>query len=114
MDIPESVSFLEEKLLSVPWPLYAGLELISAVLILLNARAFRRYRKMHLDANAIRHTVDLLPTGILIGDGDGAALRRTPSFFFPDAAGADDESRGGGPQASRIRNGRHRIRGFGA
>lgn len=74
MDIPESVSSLEEKVLSVPWPLYAGLELISAVLILLNARAFRRYRKMHLDANAIRHTVDLLPTGILIGDGDGAAL----------------------------------------
>ena len=74
MDIPESVSSLEEKVLSVPWPLYAGLELISAVLILLNARAFRRYRKTHLDANAIRHTVDLLPTGILIGDGDGAAL----------------------------------------
>ena len=74
LGIPESVNLMEAKLLSLPWLLYAGLELASVAAVILNVRAFRLYRDTHLDANAIRHTVDTLPTGIVIGDEDGTVL----------------------------------------
>ena len=74
LGIPESVNIMEAKILSLPWLLYAGMELASAAVVLMNVRAFRLYRDTHLDANAIRHTVDTLPTGIVIGDEDGTVL----------------------------------------
>ena len=64
----------EEKLLSAPWLLYAGAELVSAAAVCLDVRALWRYRDTHLSADAIRQTVDLLPTALMVSDTDGTVL----------------------------------------
>ena len=64
----------ERRLMSIPWLLYVGAELASAAVIGLQIRAIRRYRNTHLGADAIRQTVNLLPTALMISDPDGTVL----------------------------------------
>lgn len=64
----------ERRLLSIPWLMYVGAELVSAAVTGLQIRAIRRYRSTHLGADAIRQTVDLLPTAVMISDPDGTVL----------------------------------------
>ncbi len=64
----------EKKLLSAPWLLYAGVELVSAAAVCLDVRALWRYRDTHLSADAIRQTVDLLPAALMVSDTDGTVL----------------------------------------
>ena len=64
----------EERLLSVPWLLYIGAELVSAAVICFHVRSIRRYRNTHLDADAIRQALDLLPTALMVSDSDGTVL----------------------------------------
>lgn len=71
---PEVLSAFELFVLSLPWLLSAGFELLSAALIVWRLRMFRQYRRTHVSEDAIRETVDLLPAGLLIADGDGTVL----------------------------------------
>lgn len=71
---PEIMYSVELRLLSLPWLLYAWVELLSAALINLHVRTLWQYRNTHLGADAIRQTVDLLPTALMISDSDGTVL----------------------------------------
>lgn len=64
----------EERLLSLPWLLYVGAEFVTAATVCLHVRALRRYRDTHLGSDAIRRTVDLLPTALMVSDADGTVL----------------------------------------
>ena len=64
----------EQRLLSLPWFLYAVLECISAAVILFCLRSFRQQMNSQLTSDSIRQTVDLLPTSVLISDTDGTVL----------------------------------------
>ena len=71
---PEMVNGLEWRLLSLPWFLYAVLELVSLSVIFLYIRAFRRSRITTLSPASIRQAVDLLPAGLLFSDPDGTVI----------------------------------------
>ena len=71
---PEVLYGFELCLLSLPWLLYAGLELVSAAVIILQLRIMRRVRENQLTPDAIRQTVDHLPTGLLVSEPDGTVL----------------------------------------
>ena len=71
---PEVLHAFELRLLSLPWLFYAGLELVVAAVIVLQVRLLRRYRETRLSPDAIRQTVDLLPTGLMISEPDGTVL----------------------------------------
>ena len=73
-DQPEILYSFELRLLSLPLLLYIGVELVSVTLVCLHVRALWRYRNTHLGADAIRQTVDLLPTALMISDPDGTVL----------------------------------------
>ena len=60
--------------LSVPWTVWAALEALQGFLITLQARAIIRYRKNHLTLNAIKETIDLMPTALCVCDGAGTVL----------------------------------------
>ena len=59
---------------SLPWLVYASLEVLSAGLLLLHFREYMRYKTSTVTPDAIRQTVDLLPEGICISAPDGTAL----------------------------------------
>ena len=61
-------------LFELPWGLYAGLEILCAVLLFLMLREDARYRRTHLTPDAIRDTLDLLPEGLAISTTDGTVL----------------------------------------
>lgn len=73
-DQPEILYSFELRLLSLPLLLYVGVELVSVTLVCRHVRALWRYRNTHLGADAIRQTVDLLPTALMISDPDGTVL----------------------------------------
>ena len=73
-DRPVTLYDFEFRLFSAPWLLFTAVEAVSAWVIWLYARAFRRYRETRLSADAIRQTVDLLPTALMISDPDGTVL----------------------------------------
>jgi hypothetical protein len=61
----------QRMLFALPWLLYFGTELLLGALLLCAEREYRRHRKTHLTADAIRQTVNLLPEGIAISDSLG-------------------------------------------
>ena len=63
-----------QELFCLPWPVYAGLEALSALFLLLQARSGYRYRRSHLTPEAIRETIDLLPEGVCFSAPDGTVL----------------------------------------
>ena len=71
---PEILYGFELRLLSLPWLMYAATEGMSAMAVLLHGRMLRRDRNTHLSADAIRQTVNLLPTALMISDPDGTVL----------------------------------------
>ena len=64
----------QTSLFGLPWGLYAGLEVLSAAILVLLLRDDQRYRRNHLTPDAIRETVNLLPEGICISAPDGTVL----------------------------------------
>ena len=64
----------EIRIIGLPWLIYAGTEMISAAVIFFYARYFKEYRETHLTSDAIRQTVDHLPTGLTISEPDGTVL----------------------------------------
>ncbi|MBR3430449.1 MAG: hypothetical protein IKG87_10155 [Clostridia bacterium] len=72
--MPEGIYGFEIRLLSLPWLLYMGAELLSAAAVFLEMRSIRRYRDTHLNADAIRQAVDLLPAALMVSGGDGTVL----------------------------------------
>ena len=72
--MPEVLYAFELRLLALPWLLYAGLEMASTGIVFLQVRVLRRYRETRLTPDAIRQTVDLLPTGLMVSEPDGTVL----------------------------------------
>ena len=72
--IPEVLFAFELRLLALPWLLCASLELLSAAVLFLQLRALKRERETRLSPDAIRRTVDLLPTGLMVSEADGTVL----------------------------------------
>ena len=62
---------LSGQIFYLPWLLYAALELLSAVLIMLHLRQIRRYVETHVFPGAVKDTLDWLPVGFCIGDAQG-------------------------------------------
>lgn len=75
---PEVLHDFEFRLLALPWLLYALLELLSAAAVFLHIRFLRTYRDTHLTPDAIRQTVDRLPTGLMFSEPDGTVLLANP------------------------------------
>ena len=65
---------LRNAIFSVPWLFYAALELLSAVLMIVQIRHFRAYIRTYLTPDAVKDTLDWLPVGVCIGDADGTVL----------------------------------------
>ena len=73
-EMPETLYGFERRLIAAPWLLFAGAELVSAAIVWLHVRALLRYRDTHLSGDAIRQTVDMLPTALMVSDPDGTVL----------------------------------------
>ena len=61
-------------LFELPWGLYAGVEAVLLLFLILLIWDDQRYRGSHLTPDAIRETVDLLPEGLCISAPDGTIL----------------------------------------
>ena len=61
-------------LFELPWELYAGVEAVLLLFLILLILDDQRYRSSHLTPDAIRETVDLLPEGLCISAPDGTIL----------------------------------------
>lgn len=61
-------------LFELPWELYAGVEAVLLLFLILLILDDQRYRSNHLTPDAIRETVDLLPEGLCISAPDGTIL----------------------------------------
>ena len=72
--IPWTSNWDADFLYELPWLIYAGIELASALILLWCFLAYRRYRKTRLTPDAIRQTIDLLPEGICVSAPDGTVL----------------------------------------
>ena len=59
---------------ALPWPVIAGLELCSALLLVLAARDRLRHARTHPSAQTVKQAVDQLPAGVGVIDGDGTTL----------------------------------------
>ena len=59
---------------SLPWLFYAILEALSALILILQFRAYLCRQTSMVTPAAIRHTVDLLPEGICVSADDGTVL----------------------------------------
>ncbi|MBQ2597222.1 MAG: hypothetical protein II581_04885 [Oscillospiraceae bacterium] len=70
-EIPRSSVQTGWFVFSLPWPVYAAYVVLSAFLLLLRFREYRRYKTGTVTADAIRQAVDLLPEGICVSTGDG-------------------------------------------
>ena len=62
------------ELFELPWGLYAGVEAVLLIFLILLILDDQRYRSNHLTPDAIRETVDLLPEGLCISAPDGTVL----------------------------------------
>ena len=62
------------ELFELPWGLYAGVEAVLLIFLILLILDDQRYRSNHLTPDAIRETVDLLPDGLCISAPDGTVL----------------------------------------
>lgn len=62
------------ELFKLPWGLYAGVEAVLLLFLILLILDDQRYRSSHLTPDAIRETVDLLPEGLCISAPDGTIL----------------------------------------
>ena len=58
----------------LPWMVYAALEALSIILLILCRRSNIRYGRTHVSPDAVKETVDLLPVGVCFGTKDGLAL----------------------------------------
>ena len=56
---------------SLPWLVYAAYAVLSALVLLLHFREYRRYKTGTVTPDAIRKALDLLPEGICISTADG-------------------------------------------
>ena len=56
---------------SLPWPVYAACEALSAVVQLRRFREYRQHKTNTVTPDAIRQAVDLLPEGICVSTEDG-------------------------------------------
>ena len=61
-------------MINLPWGLYAGVEIILAILLVLILRDHFLYCRSHLTPDAIRETVNLLPEGLCISAPDGTVM----------------------------------------
>ena len=61
-------------LFGLPWGLYASVEAVLLLFLILLIWDDQRYRGSHLTPDAIRETVDLLPEGLCISAPDGTIL----------------------------------------
>lgn len=61
-------------LFELPWGLYAGVEAVLLLFLILLILDDQRYRSNHLTPDAIRETVDLLPEGLCISAPDCTIL----------------------------------------
>ena len=61
-------------LFELPWGLYADVEAVLLLFLILLILDDQRYRSSHLTPDAIRETVDLLPEGLCISAPDGTIL----------------------------------------
>ena len=59
---------------SIPWWIYVFYEALSAAVLTLHLREYRRYRMTTVTPDAIRQSVDLLPEGICVSAPEGTAL----------------------------------------
>ena len=59
---------------SLPWPVFAALEALSASVLAFSFRNFRSYRAGTVTPDTIHRAVDLLPEGICVSSQDGTAL----------------------------------------
>ncbi len=62
------------ELFELPWGLYAGVNAVLLLFLILLLLDDQRYRGSHLTPDAIRETVDLLPEGLCISAPDGTIL----------------------------------------
>ena len=62
------------KMFELPWALYAGLEAVLLLFLILLIWDDQRYCGSHLTPDAIRETVNLLPEGLCISAADGTVL----------------------------------------
>ena len=65
---------LRNAVFSVPWLVYAALEILSALLMIVQIRHFRDYIRTYLTPDAVKDTLDWLPVGVCIGDASGTVL----------------------------------------
>lgn len=72
--IPRSRTPGKDLVSGLPWGIFAALEGISAGVLALQLRGYRRYLASTLTHNAIRQTVDLLPEGICVSAPEGTVL----------------------------------------
>ena len=76
MNADEKVIFraFQRTLFALPWYPVAGLEAISAALLIWQLWQGARYRRSHLTPAAVRETVSLLPEGLSVSRKDGTVL----------------------------------------
>lgn len=73
-DGPRSFYDFESLLFSVPWVVWAGVEILSAAFLIAFFLKRHRYRRTHLSADAVVEAVDLLPAAICVSAPDGTVL----------------------------------------
>ena len=61
----------EEVLFAVPYLFYAGVELVSGIVLLICIRDSAVYRASNLTSASIKEALDILPEGIVISNHDG-------------------------------------------
>ena len=71
LTIPRDSVQTEWFVFSLPWVIYAGLEALSAAVLVFHFREYRRYKTDTVTPEAIRQAVDLLPEGISVSAEDG-------------------------------------------
>ena len=59
---------------SLPWPVFAALEALSASVLAFSFRDYMSYRAGTVTPDTIHKAVDLLPEGICVSSSDGTAL----------------------------------------
>ena len=73
-DEGEVLPTLCSTMLAVPWGVYAGWELLSAVLLMIQMKCIRRYRNNHLTPDAVKESLDQLPVAVCISDAEGSVF----------------------------------------
>ena len=74
MRLHREVSGFWKHATDLPWIVYAVLEAVSFVILLLCIRESIRYRQNHLTRDVIRETVNMFPEGMAVSTADGTVL----------------------------------------